>query len=53
MFGVDIYGHADGHLDELLKACLHAPSPAPSPSLCLSNLHCVNGDGLFDGQIGF
>ena len=34
-----------------IKACLHVPSS----SLCLfpSNLHCVNGDGPFDGENGF
>ena len=36
-----------------LRACLHVPSPWPSTCPCPSNLHCVNGDGLFDGEKGF
>ena len=34
-----------------LRAYLHVPSLCPCP--CPSNLHCVNGDGPFDGENGF
>ena len=45
--------------NQMLKANLHVPSPSPSPSQSPppsqspENLHCANGDGLFDGQNGF
>ena len=42
--GID--GHRDGDVRDK-----HGSSP--SLSLSLSNLHCVHGDGLFDGQNRF
>ena len=33
--------------EHLVKACLHVLSLSPS------NLHCMNGDGPFDGQIRY
>ena len=32
-----------------VRGCLHVPSPCPCPSY----LHCLNGDGPFDGENGF
>ena len=41
------------HVSHELEAYLHVPSPSTCLSPPPSNLHCVNGDGPFDGQNGF